>query len=255
MKDALQATPRKGSRLSRIGIWTAIIGVILAALSGLAARTGILPASASMGSYALASLLFLISAVTAGLGLIRSGGTAGTVSAPATWLALLAGLAITINNGVMLQRGMSAPGIHDITTDTDYPPAFVAVVPLRQKDTQAPPEYPGPATAAAQKRSYPEIKPLFFSRPANVVFDAALAVVADKGWTLVDSNVADGRIEATAESRWIRLKDDVVIRVQPGRDQTRVDVRSKSRADRGDMGANASRVQDYLDSLNERLAR
>jgi uncharacterized protein (DUF1499 family) len=53
----------------------------------------------------------------------------------------------------------------------------------------------------------------------------------------------------------VRFKDDVVIRIQPGRDQTRVDVRSKSRVGRGDMGANARRVRDYLSSLQARLSR
>ena len=79
--------------------------------------------------------------------------------------------------------------------------------------------------------------------------------MADKGWTLVDANEAEGRIEATAETGWVRFKDDVVIRIQPERDQTRVDVRSKSRVGRGDMGVNARRVRDYLASLQGRLAR
>jgi uncharacterized protein (DUF1499 family) len=46
-----------------------------------------------------------------------------------------------------------------------------------------------------------------------------------------------------------------VIRIQPGRDQTRVDVRSKSRVGRGDMGANARRVRDFLSALQTQLAR
>lgn len=259
MKDALQAAPRKGSRLSKIGIWTALIGVVLAGLSGLGARAGFLAPFQSMGAYALGSLLLLIAAVTAGLGLLRSGGTAGTASTPATWLALLAGLAVTANNGMVMGQARGAPGIHDITTDTDNPPAFVAVVPLREADAQNPPEYAGPGSgpeaAAAQKAAFPDLQPLFVNQPANVVFAAARDVVTEKGWTLVEAIEAEGRIEATAETGWVRFRDDVVIRIQPGRDQTRVDVRSKSRVGRGDMGVNARRVRDYLDSLQARLAR
>ncbi|MEQ1801369.1 MAG: DUF1499 domain-containing protein [Gammaproteobacteria bacterium] len=255
MKDALQAPPRKGSRLSRIGIWTALIGVVLAALSGLGARAGFLSPFQSMGAYALGSLLLLVALVTAGFGLLRSGGTAGSASAPAAWLALLAGLAVTANNGMVMGQARGAPGIHDITTDTDNPPAFVAVVPLREGDAQNPPEYSGPEAAAAQKQAYPDLQPLLFNQPANVVFAAAREVVAEKGWALVDASEAEGRIEATAETGWVRFKDDVVIRIQPGRDQTRVDVRSKSRVGRGDMGANARRVRDFLSSLQARLAR
>jgi uncharacterized protein (DUF1499 family) len=254
MKDALQTISRKGSRLSSIGIWTALIGIVLAALSGLGARAGVLSPFASMGAYAAGSLLLLIALITAGLGLLRSGGSAGTASRPATWLALLAGLAVTANNGFVMNQGRGAPGIHDITTDTDNPPAFVAVVPLRQVAGQNPPEYSGPETAAAQKLAFPDLQPLYIAQPANVVFAAAMAVVAEKGWTLVDANEAEGRIEATAETGWVRFKDDVVIRIQPGSDQTRVDVRSKSRVGRGDMGVNARRVRDYLGSLQSRLA-
>lgn len=259
MKDALQAAPRKGSRLSGIGIWTALIGIVLAALSGLGARAGFLSPFQSMGAYALGSLLLLVALVTAGLGLLRSRGTAGTASTPATWLALIAGLAVTANNGLVMGQAGGAPGIHDVTTDTSNPPAFVAVLPLRQVDAQNPPDYAGPGSgpeaAAAQKQAFPDIQPLFFNQPANIVFAAARDVVAEKGWTLVDANEADGRIEATAETGWVRFKDDVVIRIQPGRDQTRVDVRSKSRVGRGDMGANARRVRDYLGSLQARLSR
>jgi len=255
MKDALQSTPRKGSRLSGIGIWTALIGGILVALSGLAARAGFLSPLQSMGAYALGSLLLVVALVTAGLGLLRSGGTAGTASAPATWLALLVALAVTANNGMVMGQARGTPGIHDITTDTDNPPAFVAVVPLRAVDAQNPPEYSGPEAAAAQKQAFPDLQPLYVSRPANVVFAAARDLVIENGWTLVDANEAEGRIEATAETGWVRFKDDVVIRIQPGRDQTRVDVRSKSRVGRGDMGTNASRVRDFLGSLQANLAR
>ena len=255
MKDVFQAIPRKGSRLSGIGIWTALIGVVLAVVSGLGARTGILSPFASMGTYAVGSLLLFIAIITAGLGLLRSGGTGGTASRPATWLALLAGLAITANNGLVIGQAAGAPPIHDISTDTDNPPAFVAVLPLRLVDAKNPPEYAGPDTAAAQKRAFPDIAPLMTTRPANVVFAAARDTVVEKGWTLVDASEVDGRIEATAETGWVHFKDDVVIRITPGRDQTRVDVRSTSRVGRGDMGTNARRVSDYLSSLQSRLAR
>lgn len=255
MKDALQTISRKGSRLSTIGIWTALIGVLLAVLSGVGARAGLLSPFASMLALAVGSLLLFIAMITAGLGLIRSGGTGGTASRPATWLALLAGFAVTANNGLVIGQARGAPGIHDISTDTDNPPAFVAVVPLRAADAQNPPEYSGPEAAAAQKAAFPDLKPLLVSQPANVVFAAARDVVADQGWTLVEANEAEGRIEAIAETGWVRFKDDVVIRIQPGRDQTRVDVRSKSRVGRGDMGANARRVQDYISNLQSRLSR
>lgn len=253
MKDALQLTPRKGSRLSVIGIATAAIGIVLAIASGFGARAGFLSPFASMGTYAIGSLLLLIAAITAGLGLIRSGGLRGATSRPATWLALLAGLAVTANNGFVMSQARSAPAIHDISTDTETPPAFVAIVALRLADAANPSEYSGEETAAEQHRAFPDIQPLLVDQPADVVFAAASEIVTDKGWTLVEANEAEGRIEATAETGWVRFKDDVVIRIQPAAAGTQIDVRSKSRVGRGDMGVNARRVRSYLSSLQARL--
>lgn len=155
MKDALQLTPRKGSRLSMIGIWTAAIGIVFAIASGFGARAGFLSPFASMGTYALGSLLLLVAAITAGLGLIRSGGLRGATSRPIAWLALLAGLAVTANNGFVISQARGAPAIHDISTDTVTPPAFVRIAALRQADAANPSEYDGAETAAEQHRAFP----------------------------------------------------------------------------------------------------
>lgn len=255
MKDALQLTPRKGSRLVAIGISTAAIGIVLAIASGLGARGGFLSPLASMGAYALGSLLLLIAAITAGLGLIRSGGLRGATSRPLAWLALLAGLAVTANNGFVMSQARGTPAIHDISTDTDSPPAFVKIVALRLAAAANPSEYEGAETAIEQHRAFPDLQPLLVNQSANVVFADAMEVVADNGWTLVDANETEGRIEATAETGWVRFKDDVVIRIQPTASGTRIDVRSKSRLGRGDMGVNARRVRNFLRSLQARLAR
>ena len=132
MKDALQLKPRKGSRLSAIGIWAAAIGIVLAIVSGFGARAGFLSPFSSMVAYALGSLLLFVAAITAGLGLIRSGGLRGATSRPLVWMALLAGLAVTANNGFVMSQAMGVPAIHDISTDTENPPAFVALIPSRR---------------------------------------------------------------------------------------------------------------------------
>jgi uncharacterized protein (DUF1499 family) len=154
------------------------------------------------------------------------------------------------------------PSIHDITTDTASPPAFVALVPLREAaGATSPSAYDGPATARLQLAAYPNIKPSLYSVPAPHVFDAALKAAQDMGWQIVASVPAEGRIEAIATTFWFHFKDDVVIRVAPERNApgggpgpiTRVDVRSKSRLGRGDFGTNAARIQRYLAALDRRM--
>lgn len=142
--------------------------------------------------------------------------------------------------------------IYDITTDTDDPPSFVAVLPLRAAAHAASAVYAGPRLAAMQKEAYPDIAPLFLEMPRAAAFAAALAVAKSMPrWAVVASDAAQGRIEATARTRWIGFTDDVVIRVTGQGAGSRVDMRSLSRVGRGDFGANAARIRAYFAALRE----
>jgi hypothetical protein len=55
------------------------------------------------------------------------------------------------------------------------------------------------------------------SAPASRVFDAALDVAHEQGWQVVATDRAGGRIDAIASTFWFGFKDDVVIRLRPGR--------------------------------------
>ncbi|MDN7124236.1 DUF1499 domain-containing protein [Pseudidiomarina terrestris] len=151
-----------------------------------------------------------------------------------------------------LETARSVPPIHDITTDLENPPEFVAIAPLRA-DAPNPLPYPGEETAAQQRKAYSDLTPQYFEQDLNQVFEAALRVVNAKGWQLVASDLAEGRIEATASTFWFGFKDDVVIRLQREGEQTRVDVRSKSRVGRSDVGKNAARIRDFQQQLKGNL--
>ena len=83
-------------------------------------------------------------------------------------------------------------------------------------------------------------------------FTRALAVAQDRGWEIVSADESTGRIEATDTTQWFGFKDDVVVRLTAWGTGTRVDVRSVSRVGRGDVGTNARRIEEYLDSLQDR---
>jgi uncharacterized protein (DUF1499 family) len=141
------------------------------------------------------------------------------------------------------QNARAAPPINDISTDTAEPPAFVSITPR-------PPPHGGQAVAAQQRKAYPDIQPLVLAVPPRLAYTRAQDVARSLGWEIVDADAAAGRIEATATTFWFGFKDDVVIRVTPsGSAGSRVDVRSKSRVGRGDAGANAKRVRDFLAGL------
>lgn len=144
----------------------------------------------------------------------------------------------------------SVPRIHDITTDTENPPEFVA---LRDRPGASNPvEYGGPEIAAQQRAGYPDIAPVTLPVPPAEAVAQAAATARDLGWDVVAVDTTAGRVEATDRTRWFGFYDDVVIRVTPAGSGSRVDVRSLSRVGGSDVGTNARRIRAFLDRLTSR---
>jgi len=142
------------------------------------------------------------------------------------------------------------PMIHDISTDTENPPAFVSVL-ARRKDAPNPATYGGPEVAAKQRAAYPDIRPIDSGLPPAKAFERALSAARRMRWDVVDESRAEGRIEATATTPWFGFKDDVVIRIAPSAGGgSRVDIRSVSRVGRSDLGTNARRIRDFLKTFH-----
>ena len=162
-------------------------------------------------------------------------------------LALVVALATVWIPWSWKQRAGGVPAIHDITTDTQDPPSFVAILPLRA-GARNPAEYGGDSVAAKQRTAYPDIQPVALSVPPPEAFARAKRAAESMGWTMVAADSASGRIEATAVTRFFKFKDDVVIRVRAADAGagSRVDVRSVSRVGGSDVGTNAARIREYV---------
>jgi len=233
-----------------LGFCVAVLAALTVMLSGLGSRWGwwdfrtgfTVLKWGGIGSIAAAAAS-LISAVLTRPGRARRG-----------FIPALAGLVISlVVVGVLLNwmgTARRVPPIHDITTDTVNPPAFVAILPLRA-GAPNPAQYGGPTIAALQQVGYPNLKPEVLEIPPDQAFDRALKVAHDMGWEIVASNPAEGRIEATDTTFWFGFKDDIVVRITPIGSGSRVDVRSVSRVGRSDVGTNAARIQKYLKRLKQ----
>ncbi len=222
---------------ARIGIAT-IVAALLVLLAGPFIKFGVLPWQAGL-------LLFVIAALLAGLGglyslvmLIRRRG--GVV----TLLAAAAGLAALAIPAAIIAEGRNVPPINDITTDTANPPAFEAITAAMRGPGTAPLAY-DPGFAAQQRAGYPDLKPLTVTDAPDVAFDEALGAAKSLGWAIIASDAGRGRIEATDTVPWWGFHDDIVIRLTPADGGTRIDVRSKSRVGKGDVGVNAKRIADF----------
>jgi uncharacterized protein (DUF1499 family) len=148
----------------------------------------------------------------------------------------------------------TVPRIHDITTDVENPPQFIAVLPARSAEDAATAVYAGPELARLQRAAYPDVVALELALPAAKAFDVALSVARSmSGWHIIASDPASGRIEASQTSRWFGFTDDVVIRVMGHGSGSQVDMRSLSRQGRSDFGVNAARIRLFMAALRKRL--
>ncbi len=169
------------------------------------------------------------------------------------WLTVLVVVLLALAGGLALARSMGwIVMIHDISTDLGDPPAFEAILPLRG-NAPNPASYDGAATAAEQRRTYPDLAPLYVTQPLGQALTAAGAAGRAMGWEIVAMDEARGRLEAVATTRLLRFKDDIVVRLRSEGADTRIDVRSKSRVGRSDLGANARRIRHFFTALRQSL--
>jgi uncharacterized protein (DUF1499 family) len=147
----------------------------------------------------------------------------------------------------------TVPRIHDITTDPDNPPGYVAILPLRVAEKANSLSY-GPELARLQRAAYPDVGPLVVALPPHEAFRHAHETAKSmSGWMIVAAEPAAGRIEASQASLWFRFVDDIVIRVAASEAGSRIDMRSVSRQGRSDFGVNARRIRSYMAALKQRI--
>jgi uncharacterized protein (DUF1499 family) len=245
-------TARLGQWLAIAGVTIAVLCVVAAAASGLGYRVGLWHFRAGFMILRVAFFTALAAAAISLAGLALSGGNRSAV------IPALAGLVIALAFAYVpwqwKQTVDALPFIHDITTDTDNPPQFVAAANLR-KEGEHPVAYDGPEVAAQQKQAYPDLAPAVFPAPQDTVFNAARRAIEAMGMKLSDADPAAGRLEATQTSFWFGFTDDMVVRIVDTGQGTRVDVRSKSRVGRSDIGQNAKRIRTFLAKLRSELGQ
>lgn len=235
-------------KFSRIALCIAVIAALLLAIAGPGTRFGLWHYGTGLLLMRVALFVGLAAALVAlVLLLIPKMRTGNGVTLA---FALLVGLAAAWvpYNGYRTAR--SLPFIHDITTDTANPPKFVAVVPLRANASN-PPDYAGEEVAQQQRQGYPDIQTLALEDPPAEALRKARKTAEDMAWEIVAVESKEGRIEATATTFWFGFKDDVVIRIVADGSGSRLDMRSKSRVGRSDVGANAARIRRFMSTLKE----
>ncbi|MYN66548.1 MAG: DUF1499 domain-containing protein [Acidobacteria bacterium] len=232
-------------RVARWATWGAAAGTVAVIAAPLGYRIGIAPLGPAFLLLAGGVLLIAVSAGVLGARMARETGPKGWTARSA----LVAAVAVGAVPVATLVSSLGAPPIHDVTTDTEDPPSFVAAVAL---NTPGRTDYGGPGLAERQRAAYPGLSPAILSVAPADAFRRALAVVRRMDWEVLATDPDTFRIEATDRTFWFGFHDDIVIRVAAaGEGGSRVDVRSLSRVGVGDLGVNARRVREFLDALSE----
>ena len=215
----------------------AILGLSCLIIGPALAFAGLVPPLTGFMIFAVSGLFGLIAALWGLVGLLRQQGQRALGS-------LLLGLvpvAVLIALGV---AGTGYPRINDIATDLDDPPALAGV-----------PAYPVEFVPIV-RAGYPSLAALVVDAPPDTVFQAALELAANRpGWSIELGDQGQRIIHGVAETRLFRFRDDFAIRVRARGRQSVVDMRSRSREGKGDLGANAARIRAFFLDLNARLTR
>jgi hypothetical protein len=233
-------------KLARLPVIVAILALVLLVASGPGSRfalwhfrTGFTMMTWAtyfgLGATALALILLVIPRTRRGHG-------------KPLLIGLVLGLAVIAMPLYGVYKAKTLPFIHDISTDTQRPPDFVAILPLRA-DADNPAVYGGPDVATAQKTGYPDITTQILDVAPADAFVRAEKVASDMGWEIVAAEPASGRIEATDTTFWYGFKDDVVIRIEAEAAASRIDIRSVSRVGKSDVGKNAGRIRSFIRAL------
>ena len=239
-------TRDRASRTATTGLVVAHLSLVLLVIGYISVSSALMALDAGFRIFLAGIALGLIALAVSLIGLLRTRHMPGRNRA---WGGVIISLIILVPMAPHIKAAFSVPGIHDITTDTDNPPAFVDILPLRA-DAPNGSDYGGETVAAAQKAAYPGLAPLKLSVAPAEAFARAQNLVEARGWVLVTANPDDGRIEATTESKFMHFKDDMVIRITADGEGSRIDMRSVSRFGKSDLGVNAQRITGFLKDLS-----
>jgi uncharacterized protein (DUF1499 family) len=221
------------TRLGIAAVVAFVVGPVLA-------HVRLVPAMVGFLVFDLGGLLGLIALVVGIIGAFRGGGAS---------LGLALGLVVTVAFFAIASRGGKFPRINDITTDTTNPPQFVAASSIdanRGRDMK----YPGATFAEQQRAGYPDLAPLQLPGPPDEVFKRVEAAARQMPtWQITRSDPAAHALEGVDTTRLFQFQDDFVIEVRPQDSGSVVQMRSKSRDGKGDIGANAARIKAFFAKL------
>ncbi|MEZ4216238.1 MAG: DUF1499 domain-containing protein [Myxococcota bacterium] len=235
----------RASRLATAAAIVAVVALSLPAIGVVGIHVGALAPMTGFYAFAAGAVLGGLLATLLGFaGLVATRGGRDPDGRLRAWTGLGGGLALLGVVAIAAGPSSDLPPINDIATDLADPPAFAGDPSGRGRDMTYPVDF-----VAQVRAAYPDLHPHVVGASPDEAFDRAASAANALGWDVTRADEAAGVLEARDTTAIFRFVDDVVVRVRPHEQGAVVDVRSKSRDGRGDLGANAARIRAFVAKL------
>ena len=229
-----------------LGIY-ATIGIIglLAFFGGIVgAYTRLLGPGPGFGLYAIGMLLSVIAVIAGFIDFSKNG---------SSWRSGILALAFlplaSLVYGFVKSRGV--PVLNDVTTNMDIPPAFVHAKTLPEnegRDMSFPLEF-----KPMIKEHYGDLEPQISTDTIDETHIKVMNVIEGlSNWEIGSTEIESSKItiEGTITSEVFGFVDDyIVVLTKPGSGGCIIDMRSKSRMGRSDLGQNAEHIRLFFSLL------
>ncbi|MEN8181490.1 MAG: DUF1499 domain-containing protein [Myxococcota bacterium] len=225
--------------------WLGFLALAAAGLGALGSMTGLVSPFIGFRIFTLGVVLAPVALVLGVVGLLRTRTTTGRAGRGHAVLGTAGGAGMLAIVAVAAAPTAGLPVINDITTNPSDPPVF-AVAPA---EVGTPMPYPGESFASLQRDAYPELTTVQLSLAPAQALERARLAAEELGLEVVSVDPDAGTLEGQHVSAVFRFVDDVVVRVRPSGEGSQVDIRSRSRDGRGDLGVNAARVHSLCDAI------
>jgi len=239
-----------------IPAWLSFFDGLLAISLALA---GIVSAHYGLGTPLFGFSLLLVGAVfavigfVAGLiGVLRTLSPQRRSSMPRAIIGIIFALLVVLPIVGVFLTHRQYPPINDITTDTKNPPEFVNALQIPQNRGRDMKYNPKDAEIQEAAPAYIGLAPLKLDGHPDDVYKRVEIIAGEfPGWKITRNDPQARTIEGVATSKLFQFKDDFIIEVRPGEGGTGslVEMRSKSRDGKGDLGANYNRIVSFFKAV------
>lgn len=234
-------------RSARIASWLGKFGPSCALAGLLGIHLGAVPPMGGFLFFQLGLLAGLLSLVFGGVAFFATREDSSGIGRTGAWIGLVSGIVMLGTAVVGASPGNGKPAINDITTDLSDPPQFASpeqVADYAGRDMSFPADF-----VETVRASYSYLKPIELSSSPAVAYEKAIATAETLGWKIVHRDPEALRFDAQEQTSVFKFIDDVTVRIRPSGSGATIDLRSKSRVGKGDIGANAARIMAFTTAI------